>query len=194
MSWRVTRRDAFTASVWSGGKTTELYIFPADGSYAERRFAVRVSSATVELEESTFTALPGFRRRIMPLQGQLHLCHENRYDVALAPYAVDTFDGGWSTRSVGRCTDFNVMTAEGWDSSLQTAQAPGAYPCAAITGLYALAAVTVTLPDGQSISLESGDLLLGEGEAEGSQFTLAADGQVAAPAVLFTAWRTGGSV
>ena len=52
----------YRTSCWSGGTTTEIFIWPEDADYAARRFAVRISSATVELEESDFTALPGVTR------------------------------------------------------------------------------------------------------------------------------------
>ena len=47
----------FITSKWSGGSTTELFIWPKDASYAERRFNIRISTATVDVESSTFTRL-----------------------------------------------------------------------------------------------------------------------------------------
>ena len=39
----------FSTSKWSGGSTTELFIWPKDASYAERRFNIRISTATVDV-------------------------------------------------------------------------------------------------------------------------------------------------
>ena len=62
MNIRVIDPSCFHTSVWSGGKTTELYLYPFDGSYAERRFLFRISSASVDLAESHFTKLEGVTR------------------------------------------------------------------------------------------------------------------------------------
>ena len=48
----------FVVSSWSGGTTTQVGIAPAGAVYASRDFMWRVSSATVDLEVSDFTALP----------------------------------------------------------------------------------------------------------------------------------------
>lgn len=57
----------FKTSAWSGGVTTELFIHPVGSSYPERRFGFRISTALVELEESTFTYLEGVKRFLTPL-------------------------------------------------------------------------------------------------------------------------------
>ena len=41
-------------SEWSGGTTTELYLYPPDGSYRERRFKIRLSTAVCRDETSVF--------------------------------------------------------------------------------------------------------------------------------------------
>ena len=90
-----------------------MYLAPAEASYAERNFLWRVSSATVELEESEFTSLPDYDRWIATLEGSITLTHGDGQRVCLAPFEVYTFDGGVSTHSVGRCTDFNLMLRKG---------------------------------------------------------------------------------
>ena len=47
----------FITSTWAGGTTTQLYLYPENGSYANRDFLFRISSATVDLEESGFGVL-----------------------------------------------------------------------------------------------------------------------------------------
>ncbi len=101
---------SFNTNVWSGGTTTELFIFPSTANYAARNFDFRLSTATVEVETSEFTALPGIARKLMVLEGKTTLTHQNHHTAKLAKFAVDTFLGDWKTTSAGKCTDFNVMT------------------------------------------------------------------------------------
>lgn len=100
-------------ALWSGGATLQLAIAPEGARYADRDFLWRVSSATVELEESVFTPLPDYERLITPLRGEMSLSHNGGEPVALAPYQVHRFSGGSETRSRGRCTDFNLMLRRG---------------------------------------------------------------------------------
>ncbi len=101
----------FQTNKWSGGNSTQLYIFPASASYAERNFDLRISTAKVEVKESTFTSLPGIHRKLMILDGAINITHEGQYSKHLKPFDVDTFSGDWKTTAKGTCTDFNVMTS-----------------------------------------------------------------------------------
>ena len=113
---KVIRSAETTLNSWSGGTTRELYIYPATSSYTARDFLFRLSIATVEVEKSDFTPLPGVRRVTMILEGEIVLHHEGNYSKTLRPFESDAYDGAWQSRSEGRCTDFNLMmreTAEG---------------------------------------------------------------------------------
>ena len=101
--------DDYKVSTWSGGKTTELAIAPEGAGYGDRDFLWRLSSATVDLDESDFTELPDYDRLITPLDGVMTLTHNGGEPIELNPGDVDGFDGAWHTHSVGRCTDFNLM-------------------------------------------------------------------------------------
>ena len=106
-------------SAWSGGVTTQLGIWPAGADYGTRNFGWRISTAIVELDESTFTALPGVSRWLMMLEGQIHLIHEGIRELDMKPFdPVAAFDGGWTTKSTGRCRDFNLMTKAGYTGGL----------------------------------------------------------------------------
>lgn len=96
-------------SVWAGGTTAELLLWPPEGSYAARDFLFRLSSARVELEESVFTSLPGVTRFITPLAGGFSLEHNGGKAIELAPYEIDAFSGADRTVCRGRATDFNLM-------------------------------------------------------------------------------------
>ncbi|MBQ9420687.1 MAG: HutD family protein [Lachnospiraceae bacterium] len=103
----------YKVSTWSGGKTTELAIAPDGAVYADRDFLWRLSSATVDLDESDFTELPDYDRLITPLDGVMMLTHNGGEPIELNPGDVDGFDGAWHTHSIGRCTDFNLMLRKG---------------------------------------------------------------------------------
>lgn len=104
------KQTDFTTSAWSGGTTTELFIWPEGASYARREFGIRISSAMVELAESDFTPLPGVLRYITPLSGSFTLSHPGKAPVAMGPLSAPyRFPGGESTHCVGSATDFNLM-------------------------------------------------------------------------------------
>ena len=50
----------YQISTWSGGQTTQLFLSPEGGSYPDRTFDFRLSTATVEVEKSNFTDLTGY--------------------------------------------------------------------------------------------------------------------------------------
>jgi environmental stress-induced protein Ves len=107
---KIIPANTLKTAMWQGGTTTELYIFPHDSSYRERNFQFRVSTATIEAPESTFTSLPGISRKIMILDGKITLTHAGRYSKTLTKFGTDSFMGDWDSHSVGLATDFNVMT------------------------------------------------------------------------------------
>ncbi|MFM1916465.1 MAG: hypothetical protein RLZZ531_2134 [Bacteroidota bacterium] len=112
----------FQAKAWANGTTTELVKYPLESDFLKRDFIFRISTATVEAEESTFSDFSGLTRILMILEGSLTLIHEGRYQKHLVPYDQDTFDGGWSTRSIGKVRDFNVMFNEQARGELQVFQ------------------------------------------------------------------------
>lgn len=99
----------YIVSQWSGGATMQIAISPRNAVYANRDFLWRVSSASVDLEESTFTPLNDYHRWIAPIKGNMRLFHANGSSATLPPYSVYQFDGALPTHSQGRCTDFNLM-------------------------------------------------------------------------------------
>lgn len=116
---KIIKKDKLSSSKWSGGTTTQLYIYPENELYENRNFTFRISSAEVNLEESTFTKLPNIKRRIMILYGKLKLIHENHHSVTLEKFQQDTFYGDWDTKSYGKVTDFNLMLNENADGFIE---------------------------------------------------------------------------
>lgn len=108
-SIELIKKEDQKTSAWSGGTTTELFIYPKNTEYKKLNFGWRLSSAKVIDEESTFSHLPNIWRYIMVLDGNLKLIHENHHSLDLSPFEVDSFSGDWTTKSYGKVTDFNLM-------------------------------------------------------------------------------------
>lgn len=110
MKFKLLKKIDYKTTKWSGGNTTELFIYPEDSSYEKRDFLFRLSSATVNLEKSTFTKLEGISRKLMLLSGQMELVHKDKHTKKLIPFMQDGFMGEWDTQSYGKAKDFNLMT------------------------------------------------------------------------------------
>lgn len=168
MDYTVIKAAAHQVSRWSGGQTTELFLWPKGTSYQSRDFFVRASSATVDLLESDFTPLEGFNRLIMPLDHELRLLHEGGKEVLLHPFDVYSFSGGLKTHSFGKCRDFNLMLKEPWRGELE-ACAPGRQSCCmGLTGFFILQDGVSIYHDARArpITLDTFDLLLIQQETE----------------------------
>ena len=98
----------YQISTWSGGQTTQLFLSPKEGSYPDRTFDFRLSTATVEVEKSDFTDLSGYHRILMPLDASIKLNHLEQ-EVVLNPFQSYFFDGGDPVSSQGTCQDFNLI-------------------------------------------------------------------------------------
>ncbi len=105
----ITPQDWKTSN-WSGGKTSELYIYPEGAEFKKGDYSLRISIATVEIEESTFTPLKNVDRVLTVLDGEIELIHEGHHSSKLKQYEQDRFSGDWKTASFGKVRDFNVMT------------------------------------------------------------------------------------
>jgi environmental stress-induced protein Ves len=109
MMIRIIKKHEFQSSHWTGGTTTELFIFPKSASYKKMDFDFRISTATIEVDKSTFTSLKGVQRTLMVLEGSLELIHKNHHAIILKPFQKDSFMGDWETISRGQAVDFNLM-------------------------------------------------------------------------------------
>lgn len=118
MKVSVLSSDSFHPTSWSGGATTELYIFPINTSYENRDFGFRLSTATVEVESSDFTPLPGIHRNLLLLEGSMILTYNGESTEELVKFDVATFEGDWQTTSKGTCSDFNVMTNDNFEGDV----------------------------------------------------------------------------
>jgi len=116
---KIARGTDNRISRWAGGTTTQIFVFPETGDYEKRAFIWRLSSATIEEEETRFTSLPDFDRILMVLEGEVILSHEEERIARLSPYQQDRFGGECKTRSYGKITDFNVIYEKGADAYLE---------------------------------------------------------------------------
>lgn len=169
MRYVITRANEHPVARWAGGATVELGIHPPSARCADRRFTWRISSATVDLEESVFSDFSGYIRHIMLLKGRVRLTHDGGEAVELAPYVPHTFDGGCKTRSVGKCVDFNLIHAPELQGALHGVHADAVIPCSrnGYTGVYACCDGLKVLPGphgraGCEETLNAGDFLLAE--------------------------------
>ena len=110
MKIQLLTAENYRTGAWSGGTTTELFIYPENADYAARQFLFRISSATVDLEESDFTPLAGVERYITPLAGHFTLEHPDGTKVEMGPLSAPyRFSGEIPTHCIGTVTDFNLM-------------------------------------------------------------------------------------
>jgi uncharacterized protein len=63
LTWKLIRKHELITSSWSGGTRTQLAIYSETANYEARNFKWRISTASIDVEESQFTLLPGYRRR-----------------------------------------------------------------------------------------------------------------------------------
>lgn len=110
-SIQVAKKAEQVTTNWSGGTTTQISIYPCHADYGQRDFTWRLSTATVDLEHSTFTSLSGFSRILMVLEGEVRLVHAGHHSADLKFLQQDSFSGDWSTQSFGQVRDFNLMMA-----------------------------------------------------------------------------------
>ena len=107
--YSVTRKKEDESTSWAGGTTSQLFLLPVDADPGKRDFLFRVSTASVDVEESTFTSFEGFDRIIMTLDGDLTLSHDGGEEINLKKFEPHLFDGGAQTRSRGMVHDFNCI-------------------------------------------------------------------------------------
>lgn len=167
MNFVHTKKADLKTGKWAGGTTTQLAIFPETAQYQQFNFQFRISYATVQVPESTFTFMPGVTRHLLILAGDLEIEHENKYKKKLHKFDIDIFNGEWATKAKGKVTDFNLMTTGGTSGSLeaQYVQTNTIYsilpnPRINYTGIYLYKGDMQLKTSEQNIQLESGDFIL----------------------------------
>lgn len=116
---RLYGTEDFKTGKWSGGETTEFAIYPENAAYIDRDFVWRLSSASVDIEESDFTKLPDYDRILMVLEGEAVLAHGNERTVKLAAMQQDSFSGDVKTKCFGKIKDYNLIMKKGCSGSME---------------------------------------------------------------------------
>ena len=110
MKIKLLTEKNYKTTLWSGGKTAQIAIYPLDADFSNKDFIWRISSATVETDKSVFTDFSNYNRYIATLKGNIKLIHENdENEYLLNEYQLHKFDGAVKTTSSGKCTDYNLM-------------------------------------------------------------------------------------
>lgn len=119
---KILTETDFLISDWSGGTTTQLFIFPEGATLTGRNFDWRISSAVVETEESAFTHFDGYERILIPLKGKLEMEHETPGGVLqqnVNQFELARFNGSWATKGKGKLTDFNLIFKPSYNPKVQ---------------------------------------------------------------------------
>jgi environmental stress-induced protein Ves len=98
-------------AVWSGGLTYEYMIYPKTANYADRDFAFRISSATIEQEPSVFTQFKGYHRYLVMLDNGLDI-EINQEKKVYGQYEIMEFNSNDVITSYTKGMDFNWMVSE----------------------------------------------------------------------------------
>ncbi len=106
---KIVKKVEQTVQHWSGGETRELYIYPPDASFEDRTFLYRISTARVDLDESSFTKFDGFERILIPLNNSVSLSFNGGVMTEVKKGESIQFSGEWETISKGKVEDFNVI-------------------------------------------------------------------------------------
>lgn len=103
--------NAAKIQTWSGGTTQELYIEPVESHFIDRNFEMRLSIATIDQENTSFTSLDGFKRNLLLLSGRITLISESGSETLLEVGSMHAFSGGEVIQCLGTGRDFNLMTS-----------------------------------------------------------------------------------
>ncbi|RQO30355.1 hypothetical protein DBR32_12350 [Taibaiella sp. KBW10] len=114
----VLKAEQYQTADWTGGQTSQIFIFPEVASYANRDFIFRISAARVMVSPSDFTLLAGYNRIIMSTEDPIVLQQDGN-SFTLAPFIPFSFAGAIPTHCIGTTSDFNVMMREGYKASLE---------------------------------------------------------------------------
>ena len=193
VDYQIIKPDCRSINKWAGGTTEELMIYPMGAQYCNRDFAFRVSTAVVDLEQTDFTLLPAFTRWISILKGHIKLIHEGYGQVSLNPLEAYCFDGGWTTRSIGKCTDFNLMLGKGWNGYITLTPEHCVCGEAEITGIFAFDGplmLELGSPATTRIALMHRDMVVVNTQCGNTQCGITVVDGAHARSVLFKAWES----
>jgi environmental stress-induced protein Ves len=103
---------------WSGGTSSEWFIFPKITSYQNRDFSLRISSATVNLSPISFTPFPAYQRLICITKGEGEIAINGKA-VKLSKTDLIAFSGADEVISEGIFEDFNILFHPSFDVKIK---------------------------------------------------------------------------
>lgn len=117
MEYEVLTKKQQRQDKWSGGKTTELGIFPKNASVKNKDFIWRLSTATSKKDKSRFTDYTGYNRVLLSLEGDVKLKHETAdgetRETELGELEQVEFSGSDKTTAYDLKRDYNLIIKEG---------------------------------------------------------------------------------
>lgn len=98
-------------SKWSGGTTSEYFIYPNGTSVQAQNFDFRISTACIDVQASTFTKFPNHDRILLILEGETEIIHRDKYSKQLKEFDLEYFSGNYDTSSSSKAKvkDFNLI-------------------------------------------------------------------------------------
>ena len=197
MKIRLYGNEEFNTGKWSGGETTEFAIYPEKAKYIDRDFVWRLSSASVDVEESTFTKLPDYDRILMVLEGEAILAHGDERTVKLGALQQDSFGGDARTKCFGKIRDYNLIMKKGCSGSLEVIDVQSAAKEVAAGeqgehthasyGFYCIKGYAVVSAGGETHMVQSGkQLVLDFEEGEARELSIMGEGKVIVAEVFYT--------
>ncbi|MBL0737289.1 HutD family protein [Flavobacterium sp. GN10] len=150
------------ASIWSGGLTYEYVIYPKTAIYADRDFAFRISSATIEQTPSEFTKFKGYYRYLVMLDNSL-VVEVNNEKKAYEKYEIMEFNSDDEVTSYTKGTDFNWMVSEKISHHKLSLTNRNQNCNAQVIILFSLDTTVITINE-KPYHLETNDLLVIENE------------------------------
>lgn len=117
MEYEVLKKNQQHQAKWSGGKTTELGIFPKGAKVDKKDFVWRLSTATCKRDKSKFTDYSGYNRVLLPLEGEVKLenttADGEKKETELQELEQVEFSGSDKTVAYGLKRDYNLIIKEG---------------------------------------------------------------------------------
>lgn len=121
MKTKILRPSDYVQNEWSGGTTSQIFIYPDGASLSERDFYFRISSAGIETETSNFSEFEGYNRFFTPLNSGVELTSNGSAPKKINPLELFHFDGASETSAVGKCIDFNLIYKKSLKANLTVA-------------------------------------------------------------------------
>ena len=113
MEYEVVTKKMKHQDKWSGGKTTELGIFPKGADVKKKDFIWRLSSATCKRDKAKFTDYEGYDRVLLPLEGSAKIentgADGEMRETEIRELEILEFDGGDKTTAYGLTRDYNLI-------------------------------------------------------------------------------------